>query len=133
MSEAPVLDITTIAPTRPTIRIKTKENPDGRLYELAVFDDLSIHDQQFLYSRGAKLEKLIEAKQELDQDQKGELELIVDGMLKLIVLDLPDEVLAQLGGGNKIKIIEAFTTASPEIAERVKAIQEAKAKSTGAS
>ena len=118
----PVLDISTIAPIRPTVRLRWSEQPDGKLYELAVFDDISIAHQQFLYSRGDRLQQLMEMSP-LGDDERDELELIVDGMVGIVLPDLPEKARGELGGMQKVRIVEAFTMASPELKSRVEALR----------
>lgn len=144
-NSAPVLDLDTIAPVRPTIRIKTKDYPQGKLYELAVLDDLSLTDQQYLYSHGQEMERLV-GLQDPTEEEDQQLHVIVDRLVQICVPSLEEELLqrptqeeldlpkveqpSRLKGMQKVKIVEAFITASPEIAERVEA--ERAKRSTGA-
>lgn len=116
---SPVLDISTLAPERATIRIKSQEYPEGRLYELANAEDLSLSDQQFLYSNGLRLDALVKRRSELDQDEKDELNLIVDRMVALVVPELPESIRDRIGGMDKVKVVEVFITASPGLAKQV--------------
>lgn len=121
-SSAPILDISTIAPVRPTIRIKTLEDPEGKLYEVKTFKELSVHDQQFLYSRGNLLSELME-KNNLNDEETSQLSLALDGMVMRIMVDLPEPVHAKLEDSAKLQMVEAFMLASPETAEAYKTVK----------
>lgn len=126
-----VLSLDTLAPDRPLIRVKTKDHKEGRLYELAVFSDLTITDQQFLFAKGDRMKDLAQRRHELEPEEKDELELIVTKMVRMVLPDIEPELLepltdeqkalpekerpSRLGGMQKLQVIEAFTLASPEL------------------
>lgn len=112
----PILELSTLAPTRPTIEI------DDATYELAVADDLSLEDQQFMYSRGKRVGELMELPK-MAASQAKELKMIVDRMLHTVLRDLPDEVSDKLSAMQKIQVINAFMQASPQLKA---ALEEAK-------
>lgn len=106
----PLLELSTLAPERPTVLI------DGKLYELATANDLGLGDQQFMFSRGRRLAELMELPK-LASAQAKELTMIVDKMLHLAVRDLPDAIAEKLSAMQKIQLVTAFTKASPELRE----------------
>lgn len=125
----PILDISTLAPERELVRIRTEEDPEGELYELATADDLSLRDQQWLHTRGQRIMDLLEKKGRLTKNESDELELAIDRLLGIAVPSLPDEVKARLSVLQKTKLMEAFTQASPELAKVAAEVRS----STGAS
>lgn len=111
-----LLELDAIAPSRPTVAIRSAKFPDGKLYELATADDLSIEDQTELGSRGERLQKLIAkvAPGEVPPlETARELTLLLDHMVPLILRGLEPEVFASLRDMQKIRIVEVFTAASP--------------------
>lgn len=121
--EAPLLELSTIEPVRPRVKIKSKVHPEGKLYELAQFADISLIQQQELSQRGGRLAELVARQTELTSEEKLELEDQASRLLLIAVPELEAEVREELGGGQKVTLLETFIAASPELA---KAAAEAK-------
>lgn len=122
----PILDLSTLAPERPTVRIKTKADPEGKLYEMAVPDDLSLADQQFLYARAGRLDTLM-SKAEPTTEERQELTMVVDKAASLILRDVPDQVMDELPNLQKQRAILVFLSAfATSVEEIVKAATEVK-------
>lgn len=122
----PLLELSTLAPERPTVLIKTTEDPEGKLYELSMIHDLGMEQQQFIYSRGRRLGELME-KAKLTKGEVRELDMIVDKLAALVVRDLPREIRGALSAVQKNQLINAFMQASPEMRAAVEAMQRAAA------
>lgn len=113
--KAPILDLDLVLPDRPTVLIRSQQHPDGKLYELATGDDLSLEDQAHLGKRGEALEKLIaKNRSEIPTPEiAAKLALLLHDMVPRIVLGIEPEVIDQMGPGAKLRLVEAFTQASP--------------------
>lgn len=97
-----VLDIRTGEPERATITI------DGEPYELNTEDDLQFKDTVFL----GFVSNEIEEAQKSYTDKRGEkLEQYLNKAVGLIVRGVPDEVVARLSDGQKLKVVEVFSNA----------------------
>lgn len=125
-----VLNIDTLAPDRETVNIKSKEHPEGKLYELAHAEDLGLSDQQFLYSRGLRLDALVKRRTELGDEEKAELDMILEGMVGLVLPDLPPEIRERIGAMPKVQIVEVFIAASPGLEKKVAEAEKAMTKAT---
>lgn len=96
MAHKTLLELDTAAPERAVIKI------DGNAYELRSIDDLGLkEDAEF---RGT-LREFNDAQPGQDW---GKMAGLLDRMLQSIVLGLPQDVLARLSDGKKLKIIEVF-------------------------
>ncbi len=115
-----VLDLDTLAPARPTVRIRTKKDRKGKLYELADIEDLSLAKQVSITSLGKEVDimqpkaEAMEESDEYDEEVVEDFESAIDRFLLLVMIDLPSEVLAQLNVMQKLDIMKAFTQASPK-------------------
>jgi len=105
----PVLDLSTLAPVRSRINIRTKEHPDGKLYELRSMDDFGIEEQQQLTRHGAEFDQLWNT-DKLNSAQRKRLKMLLDGMFER-VLDAPPEVMAALTDGQRSQVVLSFTLA----------------------
>lgn len=107
----PVLSLDTAEQPRATVVIKTDKDREGKMYELAAMEDLSLQMQQKVAARGGEFQKLWD-KDELSDGQQKRLEQIADEMTQVVIRDLPDEVFVQLRDWDKVRLIEAFTKAA---------------------
>jgi hypothetical protein len=107
--ETQVLDLTTIAPVRPTVNIRTPDHPNGKVYELRVIDDFGIEDQQQLTREGAEFDKLWNTDR-LNGAQRKRLKMLLDHMFDR-VLDAPADIRARLSDGQRSQVVLAFTLA----------------------
>lgn len=103
---APILDLSTLAPERPTVVINRQP------YELRMPDDFGLIEL-------ARYERLMHESQAI-QNRKSKAPITVDEAQKLstvlaeavqLVLQAPADVLAELSDWNRIAILEAFTPA----------------------
>jgi hypothetical protein len=114
----PVLDLDTLAPERPTVKIRTKENRRGKHYEIADLEDLSLQDRAELgrlQRTVHDLEPHVERAFNTDADDEviGQFEDVIDRFLALAIRDLPQDVIAALKLGQKEALLQAFIEASP--------------------
>lgn len=130
-----LLEVSTLAPTRFTITVKHKQHPDGKLYELIQVDELSLEQQAELGERGDQLEKVHQKGKRLTVPEARKLALVLDKMIEVIVLELPEEVRESMSEQSKILIVEAFMNASPDTRAALAKAKDraaANAKQTGA-
>lgn len=99
----PILDLSTLAPERQTVQIKTKKNPTGKLYEMRVPDELSLTDQQWFVSRAESLYRF-----GIDAEETPEAQLVLDQALEKIMVDLPAEVAEQLPRPQRWRMVAVF-------------------------
>ena len=135
----PMLDLSTIAPTRPTVRIRLKGDvcecahpyaahhepdsdtpveccgecsgyvPSGALYDLRLLSDFGIAEQQELMRDGESYDGLW-AKTPLTGGEKKKLEQTLNRMFDR-VLDAPPRVKRLVNASQRSQIIQAFTIA----------------------
>jgi hypothetical protein len=127
VDETQVLDLTTLAPVRPTVNIRTSDHPEGKQYELRIMDDFGIEDQQQLTREGAEFDKLWNT-DKLNGKQSKRLKMLLDNMFDR-VLDAPSEIRAQLRDGQRSQVVLAFTLAP--LAAAAQRQQETQARETG--
>lgn len=97
MAQRTLLELDTSAPTRPLIKI------DGVEYQLKVQDDLGLKEE-------AELQRMRKAFVEIESGQdSSELANHLKRMVKILLIDLPDDVLDRLSDAKKLKIVSAFT------------------------
>lgn len=110
--DAPLLELSTLAPKRPTVNIKHKDEKGEtveRLFELRINDDFGIEMQQRLARDGAEFERLWNT-DDLKPAQRKRLKLLLDRMFNQ-VLDAPKEVREQLRDGQRAQVVLCFTLA----------------------
>jgi len=110
MTPEPLLDLSTLAPTRPAIRI------DGVEYELSVIADFGAVGLYRLESLALAAEKINTTKRKDYTEQTAiDLSVNLSSQVKLIVLELPDDVLDKLSDSQKGAILTVFSQAvSPD-------------------
>ena len=106
----PLLDLSTLAPKRETVKIITNEDdPNGKLYELATPDDLSIADNQWLMDRAEDFYKLgSKPEAELSDQERLESDLLLDKAATLALIDAPPEAINALPRPAKWRLIAVF-------------------------
>lgn len=105
----PLLDLTTLEPERQLVVIKTKEDPDGKSYELRTMADFGIAEQQWLSQAGREYQRLWD-KVKLTDREKRRLKHLLDEMTDK-VLDAPKEVIKTLKDWQRAQVVLAFTVA----------------------
>lgn len=96
MAQKTLLELDTAAPTRPLIKI------DGIEYQLKVQDDLGLREE-------AELQRMRKSFAEIESgENSAELANNLRRMVKILLIDLPDEVLDRLSDSKKLRIVSAF-------------------------
>jgi hypothetical protein len=97
MAQKALLELTTDAPERATIKV------DGKEYQLRAREDLGLkEDAEFRRT----MKEFGDGGPDTDWPKMARL---LDGLVRTAVLDIPDEVLAKLKDVQKVRIVEAFT------------------------
>lgn len=102
-----VLDINTTPVERPKIRIRTPEDPDGKLYELAHLEELALLDQRVALIQAEQLKAA-----NWETVSEGEIEQLDRALERLVSIALPDapvEVRKQLNTSLQLQVLESFT------------------------
>jgi len=120
----PILELSTILPERRKIRIKTKDNPAGNLYELRERSEFSVAEAQSLRVKALRLKELSSKTVELEDDEKTDLANAVHFFARLVIVGVPEDVLWQLSDQQKMMVANLFT---PTPAEQETAPEGAKA------
>lgn len=122
-TDAPILELSTLAPDRPEILLSWTGEPDGKLYEMVDLEDLSLEQQADL-AKYTDIMQSLKKKQSAAQITPPEAKKLAEAMSKLVralIPSLEDQAFAELTDGAKVKIVEAFTLASPELMKLVEA------------
>jgi hypothetical protein len=99
MADEPLLNLNTLV-KRETIEI------DGTRYELFSADELSVLTTHRFTIWGRRIEQLRDSTDPLDGVEYDDL---IDQIASAAVVDLPAAVLEQLGGADKLAIVDVFT------------------------
>lgn len=105
-----VLDLTTLVPDRPTVRIKSSINPEGRFYEFRTREELSLVELQTIQEYGKKVVAVLENEERSPEDTR----LAEDWVLELVGMifhtKVEEEVLDELPlFTGLVPICQAFT------------------------
>lgn len=120
---SPVLELSTLAPERPEILLRWSGEKSGKLYEMVEIDDLSLEQQADL-AKYTDIMQSLRKKSDASLITPPEAKKLAEAIGKLVKYLLPgleDQAFAELTDGAKVKIIEAFTLASPEMSKLVEA------------
>jgi hypothetical protein len=103
----PVLEIDTLIPQRPTARIKTPKDREGKLYEMRLPAEFGVEDEQRFRSEMREFSRLIQA----DTLTKAERQRLVARVNDLChrILVAPPEVLAELNDRQRQAVITHFS------------------------
>lgn len=101
---AHLLDLSTLAPERPTVRI------DGAVYAMALPTDFGLVEHARLQRLQAKAAALQALTDPSDEDV-ADLARVVDDLAALVLPGLPAEVRARLGDMQRLAIVQAFRAA----------------------
>lgn len=110
----PVLEIDALAPERETVSIRSRAYPDGKLYEMATPDDLSLHQQAWFFRRGQTIAALLEGEAELSREEQEQLNEVLDRATAMILPDLPRKIISELSAFARQKLALAFMAAFAE-------------------
>lgn len=98
MGSTPLVDLSTLIPERPVIRI------DGRDYHLRAADELTLLESDAFTRWGARLQELA-----AEPGKVAELEALLGEVAGKAMADVPDEVRQRLRREHHIAIVEVFT------------------------
>lgn len=91
---------------RPTLKI------DDATYHFRVRDDLSMREIAFVQFAGKRIGVLQDELQNSDswsEEKADELEELVDRVARVVLHDVPDDILGKLSDMQKLNLIEAFS------------------------
>jgi hypothetical protein len=116
-SKTPILDLDALAPERPLIRIRTKEDPGGKLWELRTRPELGVIKLQRVYRIATEGQKLMEELGEdqienLSEDKAQRLEGLLDELLETAFHGDYAEIRDELTAEQKIAVMHAFSESS---------------------
>lgn len=126
----PLLDLDTLEPDRPVVKIRTAENRRGKHYEIATLDDLSLQEraqlgqlQRRIRSLEPEIAGMLGEDGEIpDDDALVQFEAVIDEFLALVIVGLPADLISKLKLPQKEQLMGVFTEASPpETKARVEA------------
>ena len=107
-------DLSTLAPTRPTIRI------DGTTYQLRVLKEFGAVDLYHVRRLGNEAQAIQRVKPKDYTEQNAmDLSAILSEQINLIIIDLPPEVLAKLPDPMMADILEVFNNETLPLAPPV--------------
>lgn len=93
---------------RPLVRL-----PDGLEYEMHLPTEFSLKDQARMSRIGGVFQRVIDGEAEdLSEQEADQLDRSVDRMLAMMLPDAPSEVLAQLTGAQKQRVVGHFQSFS---------------------
>ena len=110
----PLLDLSTLAPTRPTIRI---DNVNYQMHVMADFGAVDLFHVRRLGRSALKIQQMGDDEYTLADAEEFSTNLSMQ--VGMVIIDLPDDVLAKLTDPMKGSILEVFsgTAAAAEKAE----------------
>jgi hypothetical protein len=109
--EEPVLELSLLEPVRATVNIKTPENRDGKLYELAEMNDFGLLDQYAIKRDGALFVALWN-KPDLNSTEKKKIAALLEDLFdRALRVDPEDDIRSRLTDGQKTAVVLAFQTA----------------------
>ena len=107
MTPEPLLDLSTLAPVRPVILI------DGEQYEIAVIEDFGAVELFRVQQLGQQATALGRTRTKDYTEQTAiDISENLSSQIRLIVLDMPDEVLIKLTDQQKAQILSVFSGAA---------------------
>jgi hypothetical protein len=102
-----LINLDTLAPDRPTVRI------DGQSYQLKRAEDFGLQDWaefQLLQSKAGYLEAIATGQE--NPEDVADLSKMLRTMVRMVVLDAPDEVLERLNDAQRLALLQAFVGAT---------------------
>lgn len=103
-----LIDIATVV-ERDTVRIRTKKNQEGKLYELLNIDELGPYEYQVIVNAHAKVQKFGALKRKPTAAQERELDKALADILKLLIPSLEPRVLAEMESTPRARIVTAWS------------------------
>lgn len=111
-TEEPLAELSLLEPVRPTVRIKSKRHPEGKLYELRELNDFGLLEQHALKRDGAEFDRLWR-RDKLTKTEGQRIEMLLERLFDqaLIVPDEDADIKTRLRDGQKANVIMLFTSA----------------------
>ncbi len=119
----PILELLTLLP-RPKISV------DGNLYEILSPDELSIADSQRFLIWAKRIHELIGG--DLDDSESDELTKIVRLFADWVMVGVPDDLKARLGGDARLAVIEVFMKLPRQTSRKPRKVSPKSSRSRGA-
>jgi hypothetical protein len=111
--EDKVLDLTTLARSRRTVKLPTKEKPEGEIFEIRLLDDFGVQQQQQILTWSRRYDKLYNRDDGRPDLSDGEADLMkhyLDSMFEEI-LDAPKTKKNQMGDSLRQRVVLVFSMA----------------------
>jgi hypothetical protein len=105
----PVLELDTLAPKRPTVRIRTPENRDGELYDMRLPEEFGIEEEQLYRAELREYGELM-GKDKLTSAERKSLKARLRSLAGKILI-APGEVIGELKDRQQQAVITNFTAA----------------------
>lgn len=122
-TDAPILELSTLAAQRKDILLHWTGEPDGKLYPMIEVEDLDL-DQQAELARYGDIIKTLDAKKaanDITPPEAKKLAHAISRLVRFMIPSLEKQAFDELSDGAKVKILEAFLLASPELLKSVEA------------
>lgn len=104
-----LLDLATVV-DRDTVRIRTKKNPDGTVYDLIERDELGPYELQLIYNRYEKWQRLLLlSDRKLSPAEKREVSKALGDILKLLIPELESPTLAEMELVQRARIVAKWS------------------------
>lgn len=108
-----ILDLSALAPERQLVRIRTKEDPDGTLYELLHPDELGVAETHSFATLGRRVQSLW-VKKTLTAKDRDELDRALTKIVRFVLPGCPPEIIDRLSDIQKSRVSIQFTKQMPE-------------------
>jgi hypothetical protein len=103
-----ILDLKTVV-DRDTIRIRTKKNPAGKLYEMLNFDELGPYELAMIGSAQERAQELTKTPgKRLTKKQNEEVNRLLSGVVRLLIPEIEPRVLAEMEERQKGQIFQVW-------------------------
>lgn len=110
-NDAPLLDLDALVPEHPTVKIRTPEHPDGKLWEMRTRPEFSILELKRIERLGQQATALGERTvTEYTEAELAQVTEMLEDLLRLVMFKpLDEQTLGALRLDQKLAIIEVFT------------------------
>lgn len=111
--EEKVLDLTTLARPRRTVKLPTKDHPEGEMFEIRLLDDFGVQKQQQLLTWSRRYDKLYnrdDDQPDLQDEDLDKLKWYLDSMFEEI-LDAPKVKKNQMTDSLRQRVVLVFSMA----------------------
>jgi hypothetical protein len=104
-----LVDVATVV-ERDTVRIRTKKNPDGRLYTILNLSDLGPYEHWLISNRNERAEKLSVTTRPLTPQEKREVRKALGDILSIIVPSIEPATLNEMENITRAQIVLAWVS-----------------------